>query len=582
MRSTCAATALLLAAVCSRASGADPLCANGIASQQQRAPTRALSACRPLPPLPPPRTLTGGYEQCCTEGVVAQARPCAAYDAPCTLHDAAATAALALDQRALKGDKQKKRKKRGKKADKKKGGKGGHKGPTERPDPYCSYGILAYGNTRCCDAGCTKCGAADCAKDKLGAAACCGNDIRKSHRVCNTKEAPCLVTRFKQKVKPLTVAPGSIRRETTIGVLPGPPPKSLSLEEREKKYGVTFDAIVIYKSIYVSGSSAFLVTPALNMLTAATAVDGSAPAQKRTTVEGAGSSQARCAPFLLPVPSKRGRALVVAAGAVDDSLPRKHERGELSFDDLRPYIKDGKSVQLIIEFNDNNTLDRALQGEYNDRLVKFAQAASKSKGDVSVRMLHEFNGDWYPWGVFRKGNDLATFKKAYKYLVDKLRGEYDGFTFQFSYALQNGAGFQTPIADFYTGLEKHVDEICVSVYNLCGVTYNKNRPIRESLNVWYQQVTSFAPDVNLCIAEMSSTSYCDGKPEWITDTWSDLGEVFTHFTTINWFLENKTITHGEKQRNWDLNSQADIDAFVAGMDEFRKLTAPKSKSKSKA
>jgi hypothetical protein len=30
--------------------------------------------------------------------------------------------------------------------------------------------------------------------------------------------------------------------------------------------------------------------------------------------------------------------------------------------------------------------------------------------------------DWYPWGVFREGNTLDDFRRAYKHVVDLLRG----------------------------------------------------------------------------------------------------------------------------------------------------------------
>ncbi|KAG5180047.1 hypothetical protein JKP88DRAFT_223695 [Tribonema minus] len=143
-----------------------------------------------------------------------------------------------------------------------------------------------------------------------------------------------------------------------------------------------------------------------------------------------------------------------------------------------------------------------------------------------------------------------------------------------SYALNNAQNHPTPLKDFYTGLEEYVDEVCVSAYNLCGAAYNKNRPLRDSLTTWYNQVSTFTgPNMPLCISEMSSTGTCPGKDEWITDTWKDLATRFTRISTVNWLLQNKS--YNGTPRDWDLNKPSDVTAFVDGFKDFKQITRPR-------
>ncbi|KAG5192258.1 glycoside hydrolase superfamily [Tribonema minus] len=246
-------------------------------------------------------------------------------------------------------------------------------------------------------------------------------------------------------------------------------------------------------------------------------------------------------------------------------------------------LNDKKSVQLVIEFFDSGSgnLKKIASGAYDKYLIKFGRDAKKDGRRIYVRPLHEFNGDWYPWGVYYPGNNIKDFRNAYKRIISVLKSTRANLKFQMSFAAKNATKKKVPFKDFFVGNE-YVDQashrlkfksLCVTSYNQCGATYPKNRPLKKILKTFYSSVTKFTKRP-LCIAEISSTGICKGKPYWLKQSWRSLAYDFNRVTTVNWFFENKKSLH----RDWDLNSKADVKAWVQGYHAFAKATGHKSRA----
>ncbi|KAG5176064.1 hypothetical protein JKP88DRAFT_249748 [Tribonema minus] len=202
----------------------------------------------------------------------------------------------------------------------------------------------------CCHRDCKECGTRKqgCANDPLGASHCCLDAIAERARSCNTHQAPCMldVERFS---KVTTLAdPYSENRNTVVGVLTGP---KKTVEEREKKYGIKFDAELMYMNVLVSAAAFHCldVWP------------------------------------LMPPP---------LAPALD------HVQN-LDFSSVRKVLKKGRNVQLVIEVFDN--LKGIASGKYDGYLVKFGDRVRKFGEQITVRLLHEINGtqsSQHAWGWF--------------------------------------------------------------------------------------------------------------------------------------------------------------------------------------
>ncbi|KAG5189577.1 glycoside hydrolase superfamily [Tribonema minus] len=239
----------------------------------------------------------------------------------------------------------------------------------------------------------------------------------------------------------------------------------------------------------------------------------------------------------------------------------------LNFTYLQDVMESGKKVQLVIEINDN--LANIASGTYDTQLYNFGLEAAAYGRKISTRILHEINGDWYPWCAFAPGNSIDQFYEAFVRVVNALRGSGADLKIQLAYAAQNAAGYDNPFIDFFEPIKDYVDEVCVSAYNLCGDKYSENKPLRDIMGEWYKQVTWFT-DLPICIAEMSSTGHCEGKPAWIADAWDTITNEFTQVRTINWFFENKIDL---LNRDYDLNTSSDVQQFVDGFNNFKYATS---------
>jgi beta-mannanase len=66
-------------------------------------------------------------------------------------------------------------------------------------------------------------------------------------------------------------------------------------------------------------------------------------------------------------------------------------------------------------------LQKIINGNYNSYIDAFADKLMTYSDTVIVRLMHEFDGDWYPWSVSQNGQDPSLFISAYKKIVDRVR-----------------------------------------------------------------------------------------------------------------------------------------------------------------
>jgi hypothetical protein len=71
------------------------------------------------------------------------------------------------------------------------------------------------------------------------------------------------------------------------------------------------------------------------------------------------------------------------------------------------------------------TWDKAAAGAYVGRwtaAVRTLRAKRAGKGTTYIRIAHEFNGDWFPWGV--DASNVAAYKKGYRLYASIVRKEF--------------------------------------------------------------------------------------------------------------------------------------------------------------
>ena len=57
-------------------------------------------------------------------------------------------------------------------------------------------------------------------------------------------------------------------------------------------------------------------------------------------------------------------------------------------------------------------------GDWDSYISEWGVAAAEFAKPLFVRWGHEFNGDWYPWGIAKNGQDPKSYVKAYKRVHD--------------------------------------------------------------------------------------------------------------------------------------------------------------------
>lgn len=233
-----------------------------------------------------------------------------------------------------------------------------------------------------------------------------------------------------------------------------------------------------------------------------------------------------------------------------------------------------------IEFLDpsgNDRLKAIINGTYDEQLIEFRDFVDKNEKMIQVRPLHEFNGDWYPWGIYygdyNVSENTKLFKQAWIHIHNILDSPY--IELQLNYNSKNGRAKIDSFESFYPG-DEYVDVIGISSFNRAYLTQNHLywEEFVDRFDNPYNQIINFT-NKSIAISEMSTTSYGTGnsKPNWIYNTMYAIRYNYTQVKQISWFLVNVE-NHGRTEkdpriRNWDLNTRADADAFNAGLQLFK-------------
>eukprot|EP00611_Tribonema_gayanum_P031022 TRINITY_DN8801_c0_g1_i1.p1 TRINITY_DN8801_c0_g1~~TRINITY_DN8801_c0_g1_i1.p1 ORF type:complete len:482 (-),score=166.60 TRINITY_DN8801_c0_g1_i1:956-2401(-) len=430
------------------------------------------------------------------------------------------------------------------------------------PDPYCSRGFVSADNTVCCQAGCTRCSDTDCALLPPGVNNCCPATIAGNGRSCSLTDAPCNVQ------VPLPPPPATSDPYCVDGILDPKGTGAFCCARGCTLCGKSTCANDFYGAANCCGPNIVVANQSCNSHVAPCVVSlitnpppVTAADKRRPVTIG-----------VLPAPPLSLSQREAAYGMTFDSVLMYMKVGSVDYSQVVSYLNRGKHVDLVLEFQSTANLAAIMNGVYDSKLRSVGLAnVADNKREINVRVMHEFNADWYPWGALNtaNGGTTALFREAYKHVVTVLRLTGANFKYQLAYAMNNANNDLTPFKEFWVG-DNYVDQICVSAYDGCGVFYATDRPLDDpNFRDFYYQVTAFSSRP-VCIAEFSATSWCGTKPQWITESWASLANKYVKVNDINWFFENKS----PPPRDWDLNYQNETDAFVNGYNAFKLITTP--------
>lgn len=204
----------------------------------------------------------------------------------------------------------------------------------------------------------------------------------------------------------------------------------------------------------------------------------------------------------------------------------------------------------------NGTWDNYIKA----RAAEFAAVGSP----IMVRFGHEFNGNWYPWGIANNGNDPSLYVAAYRRVHD-LTTAAGATNVQWVWAYNNdsspGDAWNDP-ARAYPGAA-YVDWVGIDGYNWGSAPSwdtagNYWRDFSSLFSSAYQKALSIAPGKPVMIAEYASTEDGGNKAAWINDMDAQLRSGnFPQLKAFYYFDQNK------EERWAGTSSAAVLSAFTS-------------------
>ena len=187
-----------------------------------------------------------------------------------------------------------------------------------------------------------------------------------------------------------------------------------------------------------------------------------------------------------------------------------------------------------------------IEGHFDYLFSEWAKRIKQVNGIVLLRILHEFNGDWYPWCIANNDKNSQLYIKAYHHIWN-IFNEQKVTNIKFIWCPNSMSSPQASwnfIMDAYPG-DKYVDYVALDVYNGAG---EKSIPLWRSFRKEaienYFQLTENLPHKPLLICETSSRERKDNergnlqdKGEWIAQMSEALQTDLSKVRLITWFNE---------------------------------------------
>jgi hypothetical protein len=238
-------------------------------------------------------------------------------------------------------------------------------------------------------------------------------------------------------------------------------------------------------------------------------------------------------------------------------------------------LQAGYEVVLCLEFRANTStndpafsLTQIAAGAHDANAVRWFDYLATMPRPVHLRMLHEGNGDWYPWGTYSGTNTVAGYAPAFRHLVTLARSRAASrCIFQFCLSRKNGKDRLDPVSAFYPG-DDVVDEMVVNGYNRPEYT----APLRfaDVFAPNYQAMKQLNATKPFWVGETASTEKFGNKSAWITDMMTTVRTSMV-VDCLTWF---DIYIAGTPPRDWPLDtSAAALAAFRTGISISRNVSA---------
>lgn len=237
--------------------------------------------------------------------------------------------------------------------------------------------------------------------------------------------------------------------------------------------------------------------------------------------------------------------------SVDATNQQKHYP---SIERINAVIKEGYIPMITLENHflitdpkiKQPNLYSIMEGHFDSFFGYWANQIKQVKGTVLLRILHEFNGDWYPWCVINNDKNPELLVKAFRRIHDIFR-ENNVDNVKFIWCPNSMSVPQEKwnyIMDAYPG-DNYVDFTGLDIYNGAGQLTPIWMSFRKVGIENYFILTQKCPTKPLLVCETASreqdgSGAAQSKAEWIKFQAEALKSDMSKIKLLNWFNEKST------------------------------------------
>jgi len=181
-------------------------------------------------------------------------------------------------------------------------------------------------------------------------------------------------------------------------------------------------------------------------------------------------------------------------------------------------------------------LGNILSGRYDDYIRSFARELTAFPRPVLLRVMHEMNGNWYPWCGTVNGNSPDEFIDAWHHIRDVANSEaLSRILWVWSpYAQSYPPDPFNKMEDYFPG-DEVVDRVAIDGYNW-GQTSHVS--VWQSFEEIYSDAYKTAISLSkhpIIIGETASTEIGGSKGLWIIDAFNNVKQRFPRIEALIWF-----------------------------------------------
>ena len=217
---------------------------------------------------------------------------------------------------------------------------------------------------------------------------------------------------------------------------------------------------------------------------------------------------------------------------------------EIIYNDYLPMITLENRIQKNNHYNEYN-LENIINGKFDSYMIEFAKKIKKCDGMILLRILHEFNGDWYPWCISKNNNNPDLYIKSYRH-IRELFMQMEVKNVKFIWCPNSMSIPQEPWNDIqlaYPGND-YVDYIGLDIYNGAGKSTFWKTFISEGIENYFVATQNY-PDKPIIICETASIERNNSekdkgksKAEWIEQMAISLKHEMQKVRILCWFNES--------------------------------------------